>query len=121
MFFNLAIKQRYMYPEYIFKMLHIYGDFRGIFHFSYIINQKTKKICESLPPSHITIFTKILYMYLYKEYYVEWGSWYMEGTMLQRQKNKQTNKQTNKNASRGRYHICTEINRSLDNWLSIFV
>ena len=28
---------------------------------------------------------------------------------------KKPNKQTNKNASRGRYHICTEINRSLDN------
>ena len=27
----------------------------------------------------------------------------------------------NLNASRGRYHICTEINRSLYNWLSIFV
>ena len=28
---------------------------------------------------------------------------------------------TTKNVSRGRYHICTEINRSLDNWLRIFV
>ena len=27
----------------------------------------------------------------------------------------------NQNASRGRYHICTDINRSLDNWLSTFV
>ena len=60
----------------------IQGDFRGIFHFSYIINQKTK-VCESLPPPH---FTKIMYMYFYKDYYVEWGSWYKEGTMLQRQK-----------------------------------
>ena len=25
-------------------------------------------------------------MYLYKEYYVEWESWYKQGTMLQRQK-----------------------------------
>ena len=32
-----------------------------------------------------------MHMYLYKEYYVEWGPWYKEGTMLQRQnKTKQT-------------------------------
>ena len=37
-----------------------------------------------------------------------------------KQKKKKKN-QTNKNASHGRYHICSEINRSLDNWLSIFV
>ena len=71
-----------MYPEYIFKMLHIYGDFRGIFHFFLYNQPKTKKVCESLPPPHFTIFTKIMYMYLYKEYYVEWGYWYKEGTML---------------------------------------
>ena len=28
---------------------------------------------------------------------------------------------TTKNVSRGRYHICTDINRSLDNWSNIFV
>ena len=56
-----------------------------------LINQKRKKVCESLPPPHFTIFTKIMYMYLYKEYYVEWGSWYKEGTMLQRQKKQKTN------------------------------
>ena len=80
----------------------------GIFHFFLYNQPKTKiNVCESLPPPHLTIFTKIMYMYLYKESYVEWGSWYKKGTMLQRQKNL--------NASRGRYHICTEINRSLDN------
>ena len=104
-----------MYPEYIFLKCYIFREILGVFFIFFLYNQpKTKKFCESLPPPHFTIFTKIMYMYLYKEYYMEWGSWYKEGTMLQWQ-------EKNLNASRGRYHICTEINRSLDNWLSIFV
>ena len=79
-----------MYPEYIYFKCYIFREIFGYPRVSFIFflyNQpKTKKVCESLPPPHFTIFTKIMYMYLYKEYHVEWGSWYKEGTMLQRQK-----------------------------------
>ena len=66
-----------------------------------------------MPPPHFTIFAKILYMYLNKEYYVEWG--------LVQGGNDAAETKKNLNASRGRYHICTEINRNVDTWLSIYV
>ena len=62
-----------------------WGDWMWIY-FQFLYFQKNqpkpKLVCESFPPPHF----HISYMHLYKEYYVEWGSWYKQGTMLQRQK-----------------------------------
>ena len=59
-----------MSPGYIFKILHIKGDAGKSFILLLYNQPKTKKVYEPLPPSHFTIFTKVMYMYLYTEYYV---------------------------------------------------
>ena len=68
-FFNLAIKQRDTCIRNIYLKCYIFREILGVsFIFSYIINQKQKKnVSESLPPPNSTIFTEIMYMYLYKE------------------------------------------------------
>ena len=43
------------------------------------------------------------------------------GVLVQAGNDAVETKKKKQNASRGRYHICTEINQSLDNWLSKFV
>ena len=85
MFFDLAIKPRDTCIRNIYLKCYIFREILGVSFIFFLYNQpKTKKVCESLPPPHFTILTKVMYMYSYKEYYVEWGSWYKEGTMLQR-------------------------------------
>ena len=79
-----------MYPEYIFKMLHIKRDFRGIFHFFLYNQPKTKNVSESLPLPILPFSPKLCTCIYIKN--IMWngggggGSWYKEGTMLQRQK-----------------------------------
>ena len=82
MFFNLAIKQVATCIRNIYLKCYIFREILGVSFIFFLYNQpKRKKVSESLPPPHFTIFTKVMtvmYMYLYKEYlYVERGSWYL--------------------------------------------
>ena len=72
MFSNLAIKQiATCIRNNIYLKCYIFREILGVNLSFFLYNHP--KTCESLPPPHFTIFTKVMYMYLYKEYYVELG------------------------------------------------
>ena len=114
MFFNLAIKQRDTCIRNIYLKCYIFREILGVsFIFSYIINQKRKMFVNHCPLPILQFSPKLCTCIYIKN--IMWNG----GLGTRRERCCRDKK--NLNASRGRYHICTEINRSLGNWLSIFV
>ena len=79
-----------MYPEYIFKMLHIKGDFRDKSFIFFLYNQpKTKKSLWIIAPSSFYHFRQVMYMYLKQARIQEFSS---EGVQLSENLDKQKKK-----------------------------
>ena len=108
MSFNLAIKQRDTCIRNIYLKCYIFREILGAsFIFSYIINQKRNMFVNHCPSPFYHFHENYVHVFIQR---ILCGM----GVLVQGGNDAAETKK-NLNASRCRYHICTEINRSLDN------